>query len=132
MLVLIVDDNVTNGLLLQRVVGRIENCIAHCFTDPVDALAKAAEIAFDIVLVDYVMPRLTGVEFIQALHRMPGREHVPVILVTSTVERAVREAALNAGAVDFIAKPIDPASVRSRIRQVLSVPVTNDLAAASA
>jgi CheY-like chemotaxis protein len=132
MQVLIVDDNVTNGLLLQRVVGRIENCIAHSFTDPVEALAKAAEVVFDIALVDYVMPRLSGIEFILALHRMPGREHVPVILVTSTVERTVQEAALRAGAVDFIAKPIDPASVRSRIRQVLTVPGTTSLAAATA
>ena len=54
MQVLIVDDNVTNGLLLQRVVGRIENCIAHSFTDPVEALAKAAEVVFDIALVDYL------------------------------------------------------------------------------
>jgi putative two-component system response regulator len=122
---LIVDDNVTNGLLLQRVIGKIENCAAHSFTDPVAALAKAAEMPFDIVLVDYMMPQMSGIEFTKALRRMPGRERTPVILVTSDVERSVKEAALATGAVDLITKPIDPAAVRNRIREILQTSVAS-------
>lgn len=116
---LIVDDNTTNALLLQRVIGKVENWQATSFTSPVEALATAAEFPFDIVLVDYVMPGMNGVEFTTALHRLPGREHVPVVLVTSTVEKCVRDEAIAAGAAEFIAKPIDPSSVRSRVRQIV-------------
>ena len=119
MLALIVDDNATNVMLLKQVVSHIDDCSVVAFTNPMEALAEAASGRVDVALVDYLMPQLTGIDFIHKVHAMPRVSDLPIVIVTTSDERSVRTAALDAGAADFVTKPIDPAEVKSRVRNIL-------------
>lgn len=122
MYALIVDDNPVNCNLLERVVGKIEDCTAVSFTDPLVALSKAADTPFAVALVDYMMPEINGVDFIKVLRQLPGCEGMPAILVTGSADKHVQETAMAAGAADFVTKPIDPIELRKLIRRHLKMP----------
>jgi response regulator RpfG family c-di-GMP phosphodiesterase len=119
--VLMVDDNMTNLVLIRRLVERIEGCEALAFNDPVAALGVLATQDVDIVLVDYMMPEIDGVAFIRRLRAMPRHLHVPVVMVTTADERAVCLEALEAGATDFLTKPLDPMEFKVRMRNLLAL-----------
>lgn len=119
--VLMVDDNMTNLVLVRQLVGRIEGCEALAFHEPAAALDALASREVDIVLVDYMMPGIDGVEFIRRLRAMPRHVHVPVVMVTTAGERAVCLEALEAGATDFLTKPLDPVEFKVRMRNLLAL-----------
>jgi len=119
--VLMVDDNMTNLVLVRQLVNRIEGCEALAFNDPQAALDELAVRDVDIVLVDYMMPGIDGVEFIRRLRGMPRHLHVPVVMVTTADERAVCIEALEAGATDFLTKPLEPVEFKVRMRNLLAL-----------
>jgi putative two-component system response regulator len=118
MRVLIVDDNATSLMLLKQVVGHITGCTVRPFHDPLAALAEIRSQDIDIVLVDYMMPEVDGIDFVGRVRAMPGLHSLPIVLVTAPEEKGARAAALEAGATDFLGKPIDPAEVKARIRMI--------------
>ena len=118
---LIVDDNATSLMLLKQVVSNVEDCAVVAFHDPLVALTEIKSGNIDIALVDYMMPQLNGIEFIARVRAMPGVGDLPIIFVTTNEERGARAAALEAGATDFLAKPIDPAEVKARIRTIVQL-----------
>ena len=119
--ILMVDDSKTNLVLVRQLVNRIEGCDAMAFIDPLAALETAEVTDFDIVLVDYVMPGIDGIEFIRRLRAMPRHAHVPVVMVTATDEREICLEALHAGATDFLSKPLEPIEFRVRVRNLLAL-----------
>jgi DNA-binding response OmpR family regulator len=72
----------------------------------------------DLVITDFRMPGMSGSQLTAELRRSRRLQHVPVMVVTAADDRAVRYEALEAGAVDFLAKPIDPLEVRTRCRNL--------------
>ena len=119
--VLMVDDNMTNLVLVRHLVTRMEGCEALAFTDPGAALAALADTEVDIVLVDYRMPEIDGIEFIRRMRAMPRHEHVPIVMVTTVDERDVTIEALEAGATDFLTKPLEPIEFKVRMRNLLAL-----------
>jgi CheY-like chemotaxis protein len=118
---LIVDDVATNLMLLAQVVRKVGGCEPMAFTDPLLALKEVGKTDVDLILVDYRMPVMNGVEFIRELRRIPRTEDVPIVMVTTSDERDVRLAALQCGATEFLTKPIDVAEVQARIRNMLKL-----------
>ena len=121
MAILIVDDNATNLLLLASLARGASTLPAVSFDDPVDALEWCEDHVPELVLVDYRMPTLSGVEFIALLRRMAGLHDVPVIMITTENEARVREQAREAGATDFVAKPVEANEFRLRVRNLLAL-----------
>ena len=121
MQILIVEDNKTSLMILARLVDQVEDCTAVTFLDPQAALAHALEKGADVILVDYVMPGMNGVEFVRALRAYPQTEGVPVIMVTSEGDRAVRQSAIAAGATDFVTKPVEPLELKARVRNLAAL-----------
>jgi putative two-component system response regulator len=119
--VLMVDDNMTNLVLVRHLVTRMEGCEAVAFTDPAKALARLETADVDIVLVDYRMPDIDGIEFIRRMRAMPRHEHVPIVMVTTVDERDVLIEALEAGATDFLTKPLEPIEFKVRLRNLLAL-----------
>jgi putative two-component system response regulator len=115
---LIVDDNATSLMLLKQVVSHIDDCSVVAFHDPLAALAEIRSGSIDIVLVDYMMPQLDGIAFISRVRAMPGLDDLPIVFVTTNEEKGARGEALEAGATDFLGKPIDPAEVKARIQTI--------------
>jgi two-component system response regulator RpfG len=75
----------------------------------------------DLVLVDYMMPDMDGIEFVKRLRSLPGYEHVPIVMVTVHDDRKVRYAALDAGITDFLTKPVDARECLARCRNLLTL-----------
>ena len=101
--VLIVDDQSTSRTILSHVVRSINPKIKVIEkTDPEQALEWATEHTADLVLVDYVMPEMNGINFVRLLKTLPNYESVPVIMITIKKDAETRYSALDAGVADFI------------------------------
>ena len=98
--VLIVDDAEINLVLFQALIKRMGNSESITFSDAVQGLAWAKEHDFDLLIVDYMMPGLDGIEFIAQLRAMPEKQNSPVLMITANDQKQVRYRALDAGATD--------------------------------
>lgn len=121
MKVLIVDDNATNLLMFKTLVARFEDCQPFTFNVPGNALDWCADNAPDLILLDYMMPDMDGITFLGRFRAMPGMAEVPVVMVTADHEKEVRHRALEAGANDFLTKPIDKTEFMARMKNTLAL-----------
>jgi putative two-component system response regulator len=119
MTIMIVDDTETNLMVLSALVNKLEIDRILTFKDPLDALSYLETERPDLILVDYMMPGVDGVTFIAEVRRRAHLEDTPIVMVTTSDQRAVRLEALEAGASDFIHKPVDPAEFKARVRNLL-------------
>ncbi len=118
--VMVVDDQSTSRAILEQVVRSLdERVMVEGFVRPVDAVVWATRHVADLVLVDYMMPEMDGIEFCKRLRALPGYEHVPIMMVTVHDDRTVRYAALDAGITDFLTKPVDARECLARCRNLL-------------
>ncbi|HEX4831003.1 MAG TPA: HAMP domain-containing protein, partial [Trebonia sp.] len=104
--VLVVDDDPRNAFVLTDVLELHGMTVAEA-TDGRRAIAALAAGDFDIVLMDVMMPEMDGHETTRAIRQMPRHADLPVIAVTARAMHGDREKALDAGATDYITKPID-------------------------
>ena len=122
MRVCIIDDNDTNLMLFEQIVRRLgDDLLISCFADPIQAVARCGEEVPDLVLVDYMMPGMDGHEVLRRLRALPAARDVPIVMVTAASERSVRQTALELGATDFIAKPIETGEVKARLTNLLAL-----------
>src|SRR6195256_3621932 len=120
--VMVVGDQSPGRPILERVVGSLDERVAvEGFARPIDAVVWATRNISDLVLVDYMMPEMDGIEFVKRLRALPGYEHVPIVMVTVHDDRKVRYAALDAGITDFLTKPVDSRECLARCRNLLTL-----------
>lgn len=129
MRILVVEDNPTNLAVLVSVISRIPECTVEGLTQPILALQKVREVSFDLCVIDHQMPGMTGTELIRALRALEDYQSVPLIMVTADDDRKVRVEAVEAGATDFLTKPLNPVELRARVHNLLALrKAQNDLA----
>jgi response regulator RpfG family c-di-GMP phosphodiesterase len=121
MIVLAVDDSDVNLAVYRGALSRLPDVEIVCFTSPMEALAWAETHTAGVVIVDYQMPVLDGVGFIERFRRLATGTHALVLMVTANAEKDVRYRALDAGANDFLTKPIDRIEFIARMRGMLEV-----------
>ena len=123
--VLVVDDYVpnANGMRDLLVAAGYSVRVAHTGADALNLIAEETP---DLLLVDVVMPGMSGVELCRELKARPSTRLMPVVLVTASQERGHRIAGLDAGADDFLGKPIDVQELRTRVRSLLRVKQLTD------
>ncbi|SFV38580.1 putative two-component system response regulator [Devosia crocina] len=121
MRVVIVEDNRTNLEVLTQLVRRMPSIAVEGFTEGASALADAQCHACDLMIIDNVMPGMSGLELVEAVRSLPSHRHVPIVMITADADRLTRLAAINAGATDFLAKPVDPIELRSRLTNLLAL-----------
>jgi putative two-component system response regulator len=118
--ILIVDDEPANVILLERLLGRIGYSSIHSTTDSREVLTLCETLSPDIVLLDLRMPYLDGFEVLKQLEPFTGGgQFLPVVALTGDPSEAAKDRALNAGAVDFLAKPLSMTEVLLRVRNLL-------------
>lgn len=121
-LVVIIDDEFTSRAILERVVqGMQDDIVVKTFADPVAAMDWIRENQPDLILVDYMMHGMTGLDVVQQIRKIATLEGVPVVVITSLEERNIRYQVLESGATDFINKPIDPYECSARCRNMLTL-----------
>jgi putative two-component system response regulator len=118
--ILIVDDLETNVGMLSQILGRAGYAICISMTDPAEAIEKFADLQPDLLLLDWHMEPLSGLDFIQALKtRIPAEDMPPVLVLSADISAETRREALAVGATDFLSKPFNASEVLLRIRNLL-------------
>lgn len=117
--ILVVDDQTT----VVRVLGRMlsDTYIVHVATSGERAIEIAEEKEPDLILLDMVMPQMSGIDVCQKLKEKDVTRNIPVIFVTSMDDRHNEARGFKAGAVDYITKPPSPEIVRARVAVHLAV-----------
>jgi len=123
--VLVVDDTPHNVKLLADLLGVKGYAVATAVNGE-EALAKVATEKPDLVLLDVMMPGLSGYEVCQRLRANPETALLPVVLVTSLDPQQERVKGIEAGADDFLSKPINQAELFARVRSLLRVKSLQD------
>jgi len=119
---MVIDDQSTGRAILEQVVRSLDERVSvEGFGRPVDAVLWATRHVADLVLVDYMMPEMNGIELAKRLRALPGYEHVPIMMVTAHDDRKVRYDALDAGVTDFLIKPVDARECMARCRNLLTL-----------
>ncbi len=118
--VLIVDDDVRNIYALTSVLERYRMNVVHAENgrDAISRLQNQTDI--DIVLMDVMMPEMDGYETMRSIRRIPRLAALPIIAVTAKAMKGDREKCLEAGASEYITKPVDPEHLASLLRILLS------------
>lgn len=119
---MVVDDQSTGRAILEQMVRSLDERVqVEGFGRPVDAVVWATRHIADLVLIDYMMPDMNGIELAKRLRALPGYEHVPIMMVTAHDDRKVRYDALDAGVTDFLIKPVDARECMARCRNLLTL-----------
>lgn len=119
--ILIVDDTEINLILFGALVKKLGDSVPHTFADALAGLAWAREHVPDLIIVDYMMPGMDGLEFIQQVRATPGREAVPIVMITANDQKPIRYRALDLGANDFLTKPVDKVEFLARVKNMLTL-----------
>lgn len=123
--ILIVDDLATNRMLLRLHLARAFYDVVEA-TDAESALRIAREAPPDLTLIDVILPGVNGYELCRRFKDDPRTTHIPVVMITALGAQTDRVAALEAGADDFLSKPINTTALFARIRALLRMKAMTD------
>lgn len=116
--ILIADDNVANRELLEAYLVGVD-CELESSVDGEDTLAKVRSFQPDLVLLDVMMPKLSGFEVCKQLKEDPETKRVMVLMVTALSELGDIERAVAAGTDDFLSKPVNKIELLKRVQNML-------------
>jgi putative two-component system response regulator len=120
--ILIVDDLPSNIQTLSHVLSRAGYAICISVTDSAEALQKITHLRPDIILLDWHMQPVSGLDFIEALKdRFPADDMPPVLVLSADRALETRREALAVGAQDFLSKPFNASELLLRIRNLLRI-----------
>src|SRR5688572_2370367 len=118
--ILIADDNQSNRELLEAMLDSVDCEIANAI-DGQDTLAKVQSFQPDVILLDVMMPRLSGFEVCQKLKSDPATKKIMVLMVTALNEAGDIERAVKAGTDDFLSKPVNRVELTKRVENMLKI-----------
>jgi DNA-binding response OmpR family regulator len=117
--VLVVDDDPVILKLLE-VNFEMEGFSVVRAADGAEGLERAREVLPDIVILDVMMPRMTGYEVAKALREDEGTAHIPIIFVTARAQSSDVERGMELGVDDYVTKPFDPLDLIARVNVLLA------------
>ncbi len=123
--ILIADDNEPNRELLEVYLADID-CVIATAVDGHDTLEKVASFNPDILLLDIMMPKLSGFEVCQQLKANPATRQIMVLMVTALGELGDIERAVESGTDDFLSKPVNKIELVKRVENMLKLRHVSD------
>lgn len=123
--ILIADDNETNVELLEAFLSDVP-CELAVAVDGRDTLDKVASFKPDLILLDIMMPKLSGFEVCQKLKDDEATRGIMILMVTALNELGDIERAVNAGADDFLSKPVNKLELLKRVENMLKLRHVSD------
>lgn len=121
MRVLVTDDSRSSLAWMRSNLQHLQDVVIETSDDPELALAQCRSEQYDLLIIDYRMPKLSGIDMLRDLRAKPNYRDVPIVMVTSDLDREVRLEAIRAGATDFLNKPTDEMELQLRISNLLSL-----------
>jgi two-component system, OmpR family, alkaline phosphatase synthesis response regulator PhoP len=118
--ILVVDDNEQNLELLVEYLDSLD-CTIETAIDGIDALEKVEQSPPDLILLDIMMPRMSGFEVCRKLKSDPETRDIPIIMVTALNELGDIERGVESGTDDFISKPVNRLEMLTRVKSLLRV-----------
>jgi putative nucleotidyltransferase with HDIG domain len=119
--ILIIDDTQLNITLLRHLIKKVPEYESTAFTDAYAALNWCRDNEPDLVVVDYAMAGMNGIEFTQQFRGFANYEDIPVLMITANSDSSVRHKALVGGVTDFLNKPLDNSEFVARARNMLAL-----------
>lgn len=119
--ILIIDDNTANVLLLSKMLKIAGYNNIKTLTDSRDVLNTLSEYVPDLILLDFRMPFMDGLEVIKALNCEKDYKNIPIIMISAENDKGYYENAIAHGAVDFIAKPFNYNDIIPKIEIALQM-----------
>ncbi len=123
--ILVVDDNIQNLELLQAYLEDLD-CKTVPAQDGIEALEIIARQPPDLVLLDIMMPKMSGFEVCKRIKNDPRTTDIPVIMVTALTEFGDIERGINSGTDDFISKPVNKLELLTRVKTMLKLKHLSD------
>ncbi len=123
--ILVVDDIAPNVKLLEAKLAREFFRVVTAMSGP-EALEKARTEKPDVILLDIMMPGMDGFEVCERLKADPITQNIPVVMVTALTDISDRVRGLEAGADDFLSKPVNDLALMSRVRSLIRLKMTAD------
>lgn len=123
--ILVVDDELKNRLLVEAMLIPLGYEVIMA-VDGKEALKKTIENSPDVILLDVMMPGMDGFEVANRIKTDEATRIIPVVMVTALSEVSDRVKALDAGADDFLVKPVDRTELRARVKSLVNVKACND------
>ena len=124
--VMIVDDEPINIKVVRKHLQTAGYANFHTLTEPTAVLDAVERERPDVLLLDVVMPGMTGLQILEGMSRAGLLLHVPVLILTASTDAATKLQALELGATDFLAKPVDPNELVPRLRNTLAAKAYHD------
>lgn len=121
--IVIIDDQASARAILRHVIEDIsDDWRVHDFGDPLVALSWCQHNHVDLLLLDYRMPGMNGLELVQRFRTAPQcHADVPILLISAVGDEPMKQAALEAGVTECLLKPIRPRELRARCRNLLQL-----------
>ena len=115
-MVLLIDDQAIVAQAVRRLLAGLPDIDLHYCFDPIDAIRIANEVKPTVILQDWVMPSITGLDLLQLFRANPGTAETPIIVLSSEENPEIKSQAFAAGANDYLVKLPDKVEVIARIR----------------
>lgn len=115
MAILIVEDNPTNAMIIKHLAKKVTDVEIVVETDGGSALALCHGQVFSMLIVDNMLPGMSGLQFVKAVRLMERYDDVPIVMVTSDHEPKLRELAVATGVTDFLTKPVEAVAFRKLV-----------------
>jgi putative two-component system response regulator len=119
--IMVVDDEPLNSKAVIKYLRQAGYDNFAQSADPGDVLRTMQQFRPDLMLLDLVMPGISGIEILRSVANNEELARTPIIILTAVDDRRVKAEALNLGAADFLTKPVDASELTARVRNVLSV-----------
>ena len=123
--ILIADDNQANCELLEAYLASLD-CEIEIASDGQETLEKVSAFRPHLILLDVMMPKLSGFEVCKQIRENPQTRHVLVLMVTALNERGDIERAVDAGTDDFVSKPVNKTALIKRVENLLKLKGVTD------
>jgi CheY-like chemotaxis protein len=120
MTIVLVDDEATSLAIEKRYVKKFLDVDPLAFTDPAKAAAFLETNKADLIVVDYSMPEMNGIEFIEAVRAGSQNRTTPIVMVTSSAFESLKSKAMLAGAQAFLTKPVSADDFKTRVLSFLA------------
>ena len=117
---LIIDDSITMRRIIANILGRLGYPEVVHAANGREALDKLATEAIDVVVTDWYMPEMNGLDFVRALRTTPATSHIPIVIVTANAASDDIQQALELGVNSYILKPFTVETMRDKIAALLA------------